>query len=305
MRISNIIKHIRNFEKSGIISNSLVPFFNQHGKWCEELLPQLTSKVARSRYEIPHDMMRKIILPKEKRITGAKSRPVLRTSFVTKNERKVIIPYSEIRGSVVLKGNAVIEAGSLRRVGGDFSTDTSISVCVPKLHTVIGNFDVSRSSILIAPRLRDVGGSAFLLGRVPPNLVVVGGRCIIQKTVSTRENALRSVGKSLILNDLDKIYFPRLESVGEHLVMHGAQRIEARVLREVGGTFLAGQAEVMVMPKLRYVGGDFNSQSAKEFFHPELVVRGSWMQSPGASAFWFRRMQALDALKGNQALLCL
>ena len=205
----------------------------------------------------------------------------------------------------MVKENAMIHAESLRRVGGDFSTDTSVSVCVPKLHTVIGNFDASSSSILIAPSLRDVGGSVFLLGRVPPNLVAIGGRCIVQKAVSTRDNALRSVGKSLILNDLDKIYFPRLESVGEHLVMHGAQRVEARVLREVGGTFLAGQAEVMVLPNLRFVGGDLNTQSAKEFFHPELVVRGRWTQSPEASEFWIRRMQALAILKGNQSSLYL
>lgn len=305
MRISNIIRHIRHFEKTGIISKSLIPFFDQYGRWCEELLPLQPSKVARPRYKIPHSLIRKIILPKEKRITGAKSHPVLRTSFVTRTERNLNLPYSEIRGSVLVKGNGMIHAESLRRVGGDFSTDTSVSVCVPKLYTVVGNFDVSRSSILIAPNLRDVGGSVFLLGRVPPNLVVVGGRCIIQKAVFTRENALRRVGKSLILNDLDKIYFPRLESVGEHLVMHGAQSIVARALREVSGTFLAGQAEVMVLPNLRFVGGDLNTQSATEFFHPELVVRGRWMQAPGASEFWIRRMQALTILKGNQGPLYL
>lgn len=199
----------------------------------------------------------------------------------------------------------MIHAESLRRVGGDFSTDKCVSVCVPKLHTVVGNFDASRSSILIATSLRAVGGSVFLLGRIPPNLAAIGGRCIIQKAVSTRDNALRSVGESLILNDLDKACFPKLESVGEHMVMLVANRVEARMLREVGGTLLAGQAEIMVMPKLRYVGGDLNSQSAKEFFHPELVVRGRWMQAPGASELWIRRMHALELLRGKQAPLLL
>lgn len=300
MKISNIIRHIHDYELTGIISNTLIPFFDQHGKWCGQLLPLLPSKVARPRYKIPHSLMRKITLPQERRITGSKSRPILRTSFVAKHERKVVIPYAEIRGNLVVQGNAEFEAESLKRVGGDFSTDSSISVCVPKLHTVIGNFDASSSSILNAASLRDVGGSVFLLGRVPPNLVVIGGRCIIQKAVSTRENALRSVGKSLLLNDLDEVYFPKLDFVGEHMIMFRANRVEARMLREVRGTLLAGQAEIMLMPKLRFVGGDFNSQSAKEFFHPELVVRGSWIQSPGASAFWFRRMQALGVLRGNQ-----
>ena len=303
MNISNIIRHIRHYEKTGEISNALIPFFDQHGKWCGQLLPLLPSKVARPKYKIPHSSMRKITLPKERRITGANSRPILRTSFVVSHERKLVIPYAEIRGNLVVQGNAVIEAESLRSVGGDFSTDSSISVCVPKLHTVIGNFDASRSSIINAASLRDVGGSVFLLGRVPPNLVVIGGGCIIQKAVSTRENALRSVGKSLILNDLDKVYFPKLESVGEHMVMLKANRVEARMLREVGGFLLAAQAEILVMPKLRFVGGGLNSQSAGEFFHPELVVRDRWMQAPGASELWFRRMQALGVLKGNQAPL--
>jgi hypothetical protein len=305
MKISNIVRHIRHFEKTGKISNSLVQFFDQRGRWCQELLPFLPNESATRRYEIPHSMMRNIILPEERRITGAKSRPVLRTSFVAQNEPNLNIPYSEIRGSVLVKKNAMIHAESLRRVGGDFSTDTTVSVCVPKLQTVVGNFDACRSSILNAPSLRGVGGNLFLLGRIPPNLVAIGGRCIIQKAISTRENALRSVGESLILNDLDNACFPKLEFVGEHMVMLVANRVEARMLREVGGTLLAGQAEIIVLPKLRFVGGVLNSLSAKEFYHPELVVGGSWMQAPGAEELWIRRMQALAILKGNQGSLYL
>jgi len=250
--------------------------------------------------------MRKIKLPKERRITGDMTRPVLRTSFVSSNDKKVTIAYSEIRGSVVVNGNPIIEAESLRRVGENFRTDTSNEVHTPNLHTVGGNLDVTSSSMLVATSLRDVGGSVYLLGRIPPNLVTIGGRCVIQSpVVGISENSLRYVRKSLTINDVAKIHFPKLECVGEHLVLLESTRIDARMLREVGGTLLAGQAKVMLMPKLRFVGGDLNSQSAKEFFHPELLVRGHWMLCEGACEIWIRRMHALTAMKGNQGPLYL
>jgi hypothetical protein len=305
MKISNIIRHIRHYEKTGRISNALVPYFNQHGKWCEELITPLPDKGPRARYEIPHSLMQKITLPKERRFSGDMESPVLRTSFVTRNDKMVAIPYAEIRGSFLAKGKASIDAELLEYVGGDFSTDTSRTVYIPSLHTVGGNFAVTRSFKLTATSLHDVRGSVYLVGSLPPNLVTIGGRCIIQRAICTSCNILRHVGKALIFNDLDKVQFPKLESVGEDMIMHSANRIEARMLREVRGTLLAGQAKMMFMPKLRFVGGDLNSQLAREFYHPQLEVRGRWMQARGVSELWIRRKHALDVLKGNQGPLYL
>jgi hypothetical protein len=303
MKIRTIIRHIRDYEKTGRISNSLVPFFNQNGKWCEKLLPQLSGKGPRVRHEIPHAMMRKITLPKERRITGNMARPVLRTSFVVKNDDKVVIPYAEIRGSVMLNGNAIIEANSLRRVGGNFSTDTSKAVQALNLCTVGGDLDVSNSSMLVATSLRDVGGSVYLLGSVPPNLVTIGGCCVIQKAVCMNDNELRYVEESLTLVDLDKIYLPKLEYVGGHMVMPTATRIEARKLYEVGGSLIAGRATVILMPNLRFVYGDLNSQNAKEFYPLDLEVSGSWFLYHEAYKIWKWRMKALAVLKGKKGVM--
>jgi hypothetical protein len=301
MNIKNIIRHIRNFEKSGRISNSLVPFFDQNGKWWgEELIPPLPDKGPRARYEIPHSLMRRIKLPKERRITGDMKRPVLRTSFITRNDKVVNIPYSAIRGSVLSRGRASVFAESLQFVGGDFSTNTKHTVHIPNLHTVGGDFRVIHSFKLTATSLHEIGGNLYLIGRLPPNLVLIRGFCIMQQAKCIRDNALRYVGKSICLNDLEKVHFPELESVGQDLVIAKANRIEARKLRKVGGLLQAGTAEIMLMPSLRYVGGDLNSQSAQEFFHPLLEVRGRWMQAPGAREFWVRRMRALSVLRGNQ-----
>jgi len=300
LKISNIIRHIRHYEKTGRISNALVPYFNQHGKWCEELIPPLPDKGARASHEIPHSLMRQITLPKERRFTGGMKRPVLRTSFITKNDKVVNIPYAEIRGSLLAKGRGCIDAESLKYVGGDFSTHTSRTVHIPNLLTVDGDFEVTRSFKLTATRLRDVGGSVYLIGSLPPNLMVIGGRGIIQKAICTGDNILRYVGKSLYLIDMEKVHLPKLKSVGQDMVMAKANRIEARKLCKVGGLLQAGAAEIMLMPSLRYVGGDLDSRSAEEFFHPLLEVRGRWMQAPGAREFWVRRMHALSVLRGNQ-----
>lgn len=305
MNIKNIIRQIRNFEKTGRISYSLLPFFDQHGKWREELVPPPPDKGPGANYEIPHSMMRKITLPKSLRVTGNMKCPMLRTSYVSRDEKKLLIPYSAIRGSVLSRGRASVFAASLQFVGGDFSANTKHTVHIPKLHTVGGDFRLTHSFKLTATSLHEIGGNLYLIGRLPPNLVVIRGRCIIQQAKCIRDNVLRYVGKSLFMSDLEHVHFPELESVGQDIVMVKATRIEARKLCNVGGLLQTGAAEIMLMPRLRYVGGDLDSRSAKEFFHPLLEVRGRWFIAPGAREFWVRRMHALELLKGKQGDLLL
>lgn len=301
MNIKNIIRHIRNFEKTGKISNSLLPYFDQRGKWREELVPPPPDEGPGANYEIPHSKMRHIKLPKSLRVNGNMKFPVLRTSYVTRDNKKVFIPYSVVRGSVLSRGRANVFAESLQFVGGDFLADAKHTVHIPNLHTVGGDFRVTHSFKLTATSLHEIGGNLCLIGRLPPNLAVIRGRCIIQQAMGMRNNALRYVGKSLFLSDLEHVQFPELESVGQDIVLAKATRIEARKLRKVGGLLQAGAAEILLLPRLRYVGGDLDSRSAKEFFHPLLEVKGRWFIAEGAQEYWSKRMDALELLKGKQA----
>lgn len=295
MNQKQIIYHIRTYLATGIIKDTLIEFYDQNGKWRGDTIQW--------EQEAPHtllEQMNQSYLPASRRTCRSKLGTALRTSFVHYGDDHVHIVYAEIHGSLIVKGNAAIHTPNLRRIYGNFVSDTRNKVEMPWLSQVSGSVELLQTFLLRIPRLRCVGCNLLIAGMSPPLLRFVGGRLAVYWAFDFRAACLRWVGGSLVLSKAGDIHVPALESVGGSILLsHLARRIIAPRLKSVGGDFLAGSVEKIQMPCLRIVGGDFDTGNAIGFYDPAVQVEGDWTVFPRAIREWELRDAARKAIRGE------
>lgn len=295
MKHIELLHHILQYSKTGIIDDELLPCFDQEGCWRGS---------GNCRLDIAHHAaIRKIskaVLPVSRRTKKSRSGTILRTSFIWRGVRPITLKYCEIKGSLVVFENASLRAANLRHIGGRFCANNSNQIDLPILTSVGGSFEAVHGYCLKAPRLREVGGGMVIVYHIPPRIETVGGRFGAYWVFDLSPLRLRHVGGALVAPKAEVVVAPVLETIrGGFLLNNMTRRVHAPCLQSVGGDFLADAVIDLCVPRLRGVGGDLNTRSAQGFYHPEIRVAGEWTICPGAQEEWTRRERARQALRGD------
>ncbi len=294
-----LIHCLKDYEKNEVIHDSLIPYYDQHGKWRGDTLlwrEDAIKKLIAS--------MQKSHLPEPRRTMKSRMGPILLTSWVASAEESVMVKYVEIRGSLIAYNSQPIVAASLRYIAGDFSASTSNRIDFPNLVRVEGNCEAAASFRLHAPRLRSVGGRLKLSGELPPRLESVGRSLSTFWLFEFVAPNLKHVGGTLIPHKAETVHAPLLETIGGgFLVSDRTEKIEVPMLSSIGDDFLATHTTDIRAYRLRAIGGDMDTRSAKEFYHPAIRVGGDWTCDPDAIHHWVIREKARQALRYHCDLL--
>jgi len=294
MTKNELLIHLRHYAVSGIISDLLVPFFDQHGRWHEPIIrwPSGEASVLRTKIQ-------KTYLPPWRRTRISGSGVVLRTSYHCDGMCPLNLAYCLIEGSLVVPGNVMIQAPELAGVNGSIITGTNQLINLPSLSSVGGNFDAMCSFLVSVPHLARVGGNVMLAGQVPISLETVGGRVGVYTKDPICAPKLSHVGRWLVVSNSQSARFPVLARVdGGVLITPPAKMIDLPCLLSVGGDFFADGVTDIRAPKLQSVGGDLETISASEFYFPKLHVSGVWTACPSARDHWMRRQAARNVIIG-------
>ena len=111
MTYDKFFKYIKHYVLTSVISDSLIPYYDQNGRWCEES-HQWEFRLPKNFLNIMKDSY----LPTSRRTTKHGLSTKLLTSFRWFGNDSTLIPYSEISGSLMV-GNVDVDAPCLRRVG--------------------------------------------------------------------------------------------------------------------------------------------------------------------------------------------
>lgn len=288
-----ILHEIERYLATGDISDALLPYYNQQGKWCGTPCIRFHTKHCARLNEITSSH-----LPEARRTCRDRSGTILRTSFISRGSTNVHLNYSKINGSLNVTGNGMIHAPWLREIEGSLISTTSRRVCLPNLRKVDGHVEVLRTFDLLVPRLHHVGGRAKILGWIPPSLATVGRSLGVYWCFRAESDRLKCVGDYLALTKAETVNLSGLETIGgSFLLTVQTQVIHTPRLQSIGGDFLAESAHDLRAPALRSVGGNLDSTSARGFYHPRIKVGGAWAIYPGDVEHWHRRDAARRALK--------
>ncbi len=294
-----ILKLTKNFQSTGIIDDSLVPFFDQSGIWIGDKIGWTYRT-----YVAALEVMKSAFLPAARRTEPCLAGKRLLTSFLWRESTPAYLPFTEVIGSVLVPSEVAIRAHSLRSVGTHFFTHSNKAILLPYLTEVRGNFDSARSSKLSAPRLKIVGGNCRSLNNFLPALEEVGGRYCIRWALNLSSVALSSVGGTLEIHKGTHIALPRLRTVGRNLVACDMTKVlRVPALESVGGDFFASGANFITTRRLKSVGGRIDSSRAPDFWRPSIACGGEWFMYPGDMERWERRKRAWIALRGDQGPL--
>lgn len=295
MRQKEIIQHIQNFSHTGIISDELLPYYDQHGKWRGDKI--------RWWRPIPESLLTLIQrshLPEARRFHRVRDRTILHTSWNVCSEKDSRIHFAAIRGSLIAHPSWPLQAMSLRFVGGHFLGHTKHRIEIPNLVRVGGSFETPDAFCLHAPRLRSVGGWLKVAGTVPTKLQSVGGSLSTFACFEFKAPMLLFVGGALIPHKARSVDAPLLENIGGGILLSDTtKRINVPHLQTVGDDFYADSAELIWAHRLRKVGGDLDTRSDPKFYHPAIRVTGEWFCNSAAIHYWVARTKALEALKGR------
>lgn len=295
MHQKEVLNHVTNYTKTGVIHDALIRFFDQNGKWRGDTIRWRCANAKGLQAALKSCM-----LPPSRRVRRDRSGTVLRTSFYWTGPECVRMNYSGIEGSFICVSKVPIYAANLRHVGGHFATSTNHRIYLPYLASVGRNFDASKSFFLNAPRLRQVGGRAIFAAQVPPSLETVGGKLGAIWAYTFEAPKLKHVGGTMVLTKTEVLQVPVLETVGGGILLGPlAKKIDAPKLRSVGGDFLAGLVTHIRASRLRSVGGDLVTWRASDFYHPAIRVGGRWTIHPNAMENWIRREMVRQAIRGN------
>ena len=294
-----ILNDIEKYLVTGIIPDALIPFYDQHGRWLGA--PFVWFHIKRN----PHlERIKSSYLPASRRTWRDRSGTILRTSYIWRGDKNVCMTYSKIKGSLIVEGNAMIDAPWLRVVGGSLIVTTSQRVSMPNLREVDGRFEVMQTFDLLVPRLHHIGGRAKMLGCIPPLLRTVGGSLGVYLCFHAESDRLKCVGDYLALTKAATVKLSDLESIGGSFLLTSLTHvIHTPRLHSVGGDFLAESAHDLRAPALRRVGGNLDTTSARGFYHPRINVQGEWAICPGDAEDWYRRDAARRAMKQDPIML--
>lgn len=294
-----ILSHIADYLETGVIHDALIPYYDQHGKWIGT--PGLWQQSKRwpciDRIKSSH-------IPTPRRTYRDRSGTILRTSYIWRDNKDACLTHSGIQGSLIVQGNAMIHAPSLRNVGGNLMSTTNKRVYLPNLRTVGGHFQFMHTFDLHVTRLQHVGGSAKVLGCIPSSLATVGKSLGVYWCFEVKSTCLKSVGSYLVLTKAETLCLPELETVGDSfLATSRTQVIYAQKLQSIGGDFLADAAHDIRTPALLSVGRNMDTTSAKRYYDPRIKVGGTWTTYPDDVADWNRRDMARKAMKLKPIML--
>jgi hypothetical protein len=282
------------FERTGHIDDSLIPYFDQHGKWLGA-----KRQWRRDTYDKARARMAGAMLPEWRRTRRGRMGTQLLTSFRWNESTPVMIPHVEVGGSVVLQGDAPVRAPSLWRIGGNLDTRTKLAVQMPYLRTVGGSLDSLRTLCVAAPRLREVGGDCRMNGCDFPSLAEVGGSLYIRWAFVVSAPNLTRIGGSLRLHKSTCVDMPLLRTVGRHFLADAlVEQVCVPSLLDVGGNLLVPSAERIVAWKLRSVGGLINSIRARGFYRDGITF-GDWWMYPGDREHWEARKRVREVIRGD------
>lgn len=278
MKESEILKATLHFAKTGEISDDLIRFFDQTGRWHGDRRSWRHAVYATAKFRMRHAR-----LPFARRTRRSRARLHLLTSFFWKENATAMIPYCEVAGSIIIAQNVDVVAPNLRALGGHFYAKTTLTIGLPYLRKVGGDFDVVATWRLHAPRLQHVAGKLQVQDFGLPALETVGGRLWMYWTKVARAPRLRSVGGSLYAHVASVFEAPRLQFVGGHFeVSDLTRRVAVPELEHVGGNFLAEGAEYLAAHRLRKVGFVLDTRSARDFHRTDLKFGVTWLIHPEA-----------------------
>ena len=299
MNIDRIRDASRTYSLTAEISDLLIPFFQQDGRWIGD-----RRSWRRSDYLVFRSYMELALLPADRRTTvNNLGENILLTSFVWKSQGPVEIFWHRVNGSIKVKTIAPIAARNLRSVGGNFYATTTSDLDLPNLQQVGGDFEVMKTRKLHATRLLSVGGSALVTDFNLAGLESVGKRLWMRNTRHVDAPRLRTVGGSLDAHGSETFVAPVLESVGRNLIVpDGTAALHLTKLRTVGASLDARDAIVFIAPKLRSVRGNLNTGSAADFDHPDLHVGQKWTMHPNAEVRLKMRLAAKRLMKAQPSL---
>ncbi len=289
-----IIDSIEHFARTGEIQDTLVPYFQQSGRWFGDC-----RNWSKPTYRMASSIMHQAVLPEWRRtMENDRGESILLTSFTWKKRRDVELPWHKVSGSIKIRSLEWIYAPHLKTVGGYFYSPTDSRVCLPNLQRVGGDFDFQGTQMLHVPALTEVGGSLMVVECDLPNLEIVGNRFSGFWSGYLHLPHLLQVGGSLEIEGPERFSAPSLRWVCYDLCLsHFTTVFCANKLEEVGGSLNAGSAKIFHAAKLRHVGDTLNSESAADYYRPEFENLALWEVHPDARRRWQMRMAVRNIMR--------
>ena len=282
---ATIQKAIHHYSTTGVILDILIPYYTQQGRWCGDRRNWRSSFSKKAAL-----IMSKSILPSCRRIRICECESILLTSFHWRRKRLAIIPWAEVRGSIVIRSLESITARYLRSVSGDFYSRSISDVFLPRLTSVGGDMDLHETVKLYAPALAEVHGSLMVCDPNLPLLQSVGKRFWVPWSSNLHLPTLRFVGGDFDVAGSNSVIVPSLQWVGFSILLCYLTRIfSAPMLREVGGSLYASKAKVIHAAKLESVGDTLYTQSAIDYYKPVFARVFHWEMHPDAEYRWKMR----------------
>lgn len=200
--IYNAQEDLEAYEKTGVIGDKLLPFFDQDGKWMG-LLHAAGTFGRLEKEEVPKERLSHY----NKTLGGE----ILLSSYVLKqkktdksNTNNVELPYLEIHGCVNAHESQEFKAGSLQKVLGPLILNYTEKFNAPKLQFVGGNFLLRKTREFHCPELSFVGGALYTDSATKthiPKLLEVGSRLEMPRQSITRLKTKQLQSLSRITQD--------------------------------------------------------------------------------------------------------
>ncbi len=173
-RIYELVMAADHFHETGAIREVLLTCFDQHGEWIGTGvdLPDLNVSAK----------LRKTIIPKADLIrTNATGERVLYGTYVITSAKNYVVPFEHVRGDVIADRYKIVEAPTLKTVGGSLIAMKARSIRLLQLRTVWHHLFVNCAVEFESPELLSVGGC--LITRVAASFykprLVVGDRWLM------------------------------------------------------------------------------------------------------------------------------
>jgi hypothetical protein len=289
---------INHYARTGEIQDVLIPFFRQTGRWVGDC-----RHWSKSTFRLASFIMHGAILPERRRTAAnAMGEPVLRTSFVWRKRRDVMIPWFEVHGSIRIRSLEEVSAPNLRAVDGYIYSCTDDMVGMPCLVSVGGDLDFQCTPNLHVPKLKSVGGSLMVVGCNLPCLETVGNRFWGYWRGPLHLPNLRSVGGSFEIEGAERVIAPALQWVCYDLYLLFSSVFCANKLAEVGGSLDARSARVFQAAALQAVGDSLNTEAAPDFYRPDFEDLVDWEMHPEAKSRWQLREAVKRAMRSQMAM---
>ena len=275
------------FKSTGEIQDALLVFFDQHGKWFN----QLYSSFDHSSGNLP-----KQVVPRNRLVkTTEDGRKILLSSFRSNSKKPIEMDYHYVMGVIEALDTTEFRAPNLISVDGGMSIEAEV-IYVPSLEKVNGMLVAGTVTNFDVPNLRRIDGT-LNLGEAQvinaPKLETVVDDLEAPSAINLYAPCLKRVGamnlmdaRILCLQSLKKadridaecaiVFFaPELEIVADGLTVVNALDFHAPRLQKVGLLF-ASSAINFHAPNLKTVEESLDVRSAEIFDALKLEKVGGY-----------------------------